>query len=481
MCDRLQDAIEKRRNQAIIIPRDHFKSSLGLGAVLWAFTRRAIEGDYEWRTLIDSATMTLSEKHIGFIGRTLSANQTYRKVFGDFYGKGKGFSSREIFVKQRKGEGIHREPNFMASAIRAEKTGLHFDYQWYDDLTTERNWATKHLRQTAIDHFYNSLNLLEPTGIVLITATCWHDGDYVGVLRREEETRREKGEKPFIDFYVRAALENEKGEPDDENGEAIFPERWPTKLLREKKRTSPRYIWRAQQMNDPSIPEHALPFNREFMYKARSEFPQLRLITVTVDPNFRMQDEAAGDPAAIVVGGFDKNATWYGLDVRIGTWSPSDFIDQLFDVYVTWKPHLFRIEQKFTSFLDYSIRQEGIKRGMLLPVVWLKRDWRSKDTRHAALYAPFAGNRLFFNRDIPAPVKAQMEEQMERVGTSKNDDFLDALTDQFTDIFPTTSMADAPEPMRPTMPVTPNGLNGTTFMRADALESLAEEEEWPEN
>lgn len=472
-----EELVVRKKHTAIVIPRDHFKSSLGVATAAWLFTKEAVEKEnYEWRTMIDTATLTLSTKHLGFLQRLFAGSPVYRETFGDFYGTGKGFSNREIYVKQRSAPGIHKEPNFIASAIRAEVTGMHFDFHWYDDLTTERNWSTKHLRQIAISHFYNTLNLLDPHGIILLTATCWHDGDLVGNLRREEEEKKRNGEPAFIKIMVRAAMEDKDGNPDDEKGEAIFPERWSTELLLKKKASMPRYIWRAQMMNDPSVPEHAIPFNRETLYKPRKAFPQLKLITVTVDPNFRNEDQVAGDQAAIVVGGFDKNMNWFGLDVRLGAWSASDFIDQLFDVQQTWKPHLFRIEKNFTSFLDYSIKQEGAKRGRMLPIIWIKRDWRAKETRYTSLFSIFSSQRIFFAQEIAPNIKATMEEQLERVGTSKNDDFLDALADQFTDLwFGPSSLDD--EPVKKTADL--QGLSTLTGMMVRA--SDFEEDSWPEN
>lgn len=441
MCERFTETIvQKHGNLALVIPRDMFKSSLGQAAILWLFTRKAIlDGDFQFRTLVDTATLVLSQKHIAWIGRTMRANRTYRSLFGDFYGKGKGFGAREIYVKQRGAGGNAKEPNFMASAVRAEVTGLHFDFHWYDDIVAERNWHTQHLRQQGVEHFHNSLNLLEPHGSILYTATPWHDGDNLGVLRRAEKERQRGGQPQFFDFYVRAALERPDRTPDDDHGQSIFPERWPTEKLLAKKSNpaTPKFIWRAQQMCDPTVPDYAIPFDRESMYVSRDDFPErFRIKVATVDPNFRGQDQASGDNACIVVGGFDSKQNFWVQDVRLGSWSAADFIDQLFNVYLTWRPNLLRIERKFTSFLEYAIHEREARDGLRLPLVWIDRDWRSKDTRHASLHPLFAGKRIKFASELPASVKAEIEEELERVGSSAHDDFLDALTDQFTGMYP---------------------------------------------
>jgi hypothetical protein len=448
ICERIQDAfITSLHNQAVLIPRDFFKSSIGLATVTWLFTRKTqIENNYEWRTMIDTETMTLAKKHLGWIARHLTSRE-YTKLYGEVFKKGRGSGNGEIFVNQRATRGgVHREPNFMASSERSERTGLHFDFHWYDDLVGERNWHTSSLRQKSIEHFYSSLNLLEPGGLVLYTATPWHDNDLTGKLIRAEADITNKNEKRSFHIYKRAALEDEKRIPDENFGESTFPERWPTALLQEKRkmmeRAGKRFLWRAQQMIDPCVPEEAIPFDRDSLYAPRANFPNrayLRYISVTVDPNFRTDDMAAGDYAAIVVGGFDHKANWWGIDVRMGRWNSEDFIEQLFDVNKTWRPHMFRMEKKFTSHLMSAIRHRESIKNEAIPMTFIERDWRSKEMRYTALRSIFGSRRIKFASEIGEGVKDEMEDELSRLGTSAHDDFLDALMDQFTGVNPNFS------------------------------------------
>lgn len=454
ICEKITEAfVRQHHNQAILIPRDFFKSSIGLAAVTWMATRKAIlENNYEWRTMIDTETMTLSKKHIGWIYR-LYSSKDFIRLYGEFLKKGRGHGNGEIYFKQRDTNGGNaREPNFMASSQKSERTGLHFDFQWYDDLVGERNWHTASLRQKTVEHFYSSLNLLEPGGLVLYTATPWHDNDLTGNLIRAEAEITTKNEARSFHIYKRAALENPDRHPDEDKGESTFPERWTTeKLLAKRKmmeRAGKRFLWRAQQMIDPCVPEEAIPFDRNSLYAPRENFPNrayLRLITVTVDPNFRDDDRAGGDYAAIVVGGFDHKANWWGIDVRMGRWTSEDFIEQLFDVNKTWRPHMFRMEKKFTSHLMSAIRHQEAIRGECIPMTMIERDWRSKEMRYSALKAIFGSRRIKFAAEILDTVRDEMEDELSRLGTSAHDDFLDALTDQFTGMNPTISEVDGEE------------------------------------
>ena len=145
------------------------------------------------------------------------------------------------------------------------------------------------------------------------------------------------------------------------------------------------------------------------------------------------------------VGGFDHHANWWGIDVRIGRWTSEEFIDQLFDVNKTWHPHLFRMEKKFTSHLMTAIRHQTYIRNEAIPMEFIERDWRSKEMRYASLKAIFGSHRIKFAEEIAPAVKDEMEDELSRLGTSTYDDFLDALTDQFTGVYPTISEVEGEE------------------------------------
>ncbi len=439
LADLMEKAILEGENQAVIIPRDMFKTSLGLAAVLWAFTRKAvINGDREFRVLIDSSTLSLSQKSLRWIARTMESNKEYRACYGDFF-KGGKFSSREIYVAGRE-TGVVKEPNFMASSVRSEIVGLHFDLYWPDDLVTERTYHTPHLRNAVTQHFFSNLNLLEPGASILYTATTWHDGDLTGYIRRMEREAVAKSEKPFCKVYVRSALEDDNRSPDDIHGHSIFPERWSTEDLLKKKAALPRPNWRAQHMNDPSLPEYAIQFRKDQMYVPRAQFPdRLRLKVMTVDPNFREENQTGNDYGCIVVGGFDSKANWWGIDVRMDRWNSDQFLDQLFECSRLWHPHLVRIEQKFTSHLMTAIRHREQLTGVHLNIQPMKRDWRSKEMRYVGMSPIFSAGRIHCASEPEPRVKTEMEDELERVGSSAHDDFLDAMMDQLTDLYPIMS------------------------------------------
>lgn len=431
ICVEAQAVLEKNQGMAIIIPRDHFKTTLASAMCLWMFTRAANEGNFEYTVLIDTSILDGAINQVNWIARQFEHNTIYRSLYGDFYGDGEGFSDRDIYVKQRRGAGIAREGNFHANAIHAESVGLHFDLAWFDDLIGERNYHTAGLRHKAIDHYEMQLNLLKPDAPRIYTATRWHDGDLTGKLLREEAELEKAGEPRSYHFFSRGVF-GEVGQRDGDT--TIFPERWPrAKLITEKKNKMSNFRWSSQFLNDPVIKEESLQFDRHTLYRRRSEFPQLKARYCTIDPNFREADKAAGDFAAFVIGGFDQFQNWWGLDVALETFGPDAFVKKLFEIREQFKPHLFRIERKWTSFLDLSIRMESQRRGVILPLVYIDRDQRSKETRWAILDPLFRAHRIHFADEITSRTKQEMEDEMERLGSALHNDFLDALSDQFSD------------------------------------------------
>lgn len=484
VCEEIDEYIFKKREPfGLVLPRDHFKSTLGLAVCVKGFTHEALKGNYEHRTLIDCSVQELSRLHVAFIARTFATNQVYRRTYGDYYDKG-GFNRDEIAVKQREdASGIAKEPNFKATSIKSERTGFHADFGWYDDLVGERNWGTKHTRNGVKAHFYASLQILEPGAPILYTGTPWHDGDILGELRKAQKNRAIEGLSKSFHFYRRAALEDAAGNPDDKHGEPIFPERFSKEyLIKEKKEKLPKFMWSAQWMTDASLPDYALPFNKDQMYVRRNNFPQrMRVKMLTLDPNFRNEDQESGDNACIVVGGLDAKANWWGLDVQLGQWKTNELINRVLDAYVMWRPHRVRIEKKFTAHFMTALQNEASKRGLMLPIEMIERDWRGKEQRFAGLQPLFASNRIFFAAEIDKLTKEEMEEELERVGAAAHDDFLDALSDQFAGgmIPMIANEADTFEEGPETIAIPKWGLQALGYMQMSEEPALEEvEDSW---
>jgi hypothetical protein len=163
----------------------------------------------------------------------------------------------------------------------------------------------------------------------------------------------------------------------------------------------------------------------------------------------------------MLVGGFDQFMQWWGLDYQMGFWTASQFIEKLFEIHAIWRPHVFKIERKFTSFLQYAIRLKERELGIVLPILWIDRDMRSKETRYVSLEPMFRAGRIRLAYEIEEKTKREIEDELTRCGSSAHDEFLDCLSDQFEQLNPVignegmaaTFNEETPELVAVTMPV----------------------------
>jgi hypothetical protein len=112
-------------------------------------------------------------------------------------------------------------------------------------------------------------------------------------------------------------------------------------------------------------------------------------------------------------------------------------------------------------------------------MAFIDRDWRAKEMRYAGLSAIFGSRRVKFAHEISWHVKEEMEEELERVGASAHDDFLDAMMDQFTGVNPVFSeegeREERPAGVTAVGLITPEMMG---FVRMHEPPPEPEEEEW---
>lgn len=83
---------------------------------------------------------------------------------------------------------------------------------------------------------------LEPGGSIVVTATRWHDDDLTGRLLAAEKT----GGEQWRHIHMPAI---------DDEGNALWPERWPIERLRILQGAVGPRVWTAQYQGRPTVPE----------------------------------------------------------------------------------------------------------------------------------------------------------------------------------------------------------------------------------
>lgn len=161
---------------------------------------------------------------------------------------------------------------------------------------------------------------VEPDGAVILIMARWHEDDLAGFLLREDpESWRELRMPAICDDPVNDPLGRQTGEP-------AWPERWPVKALKQRKRdvtlSLGEVVWLAQYQQTPKTPDGGMfPEDRwEFVSTEHVDWGQLRWV--------RAWDLAAtkdgGDWTVGVLMARLADGRFLVRDVRRGQWAPDE-------------------------------------------------------------------------------------------------------------------------------------------------------------
>lgn len=425
MCEYLEDQLQP--NKMMLVPRDCLKTTIGSTAYpLWLVLKAYFkDGNPCYRVLIDSATARLSKFVIANIRQWVKHNATLKAVFGELYDR-KGDSMEGLSLSFRtQAVSAIKEPNFVASGVGAEKTGLHFDMIVMDDIVTKDNVRTVAMREKTWEHYRMMQAILESddTGQktrLLVVGTRYSDDDLYGRMLIQDKERVAEGKPPVYAPMIRAAV--------DENGELFYPTKLTRDVLAHRRSVMVGLFW-AQYMNDPN--KDSAPLKPEDLkWHSIAEFPkELKWIRLSADPAYKEEEKIHGDYSAIVVAGWDRwNAMWI-LDVAMRRdLTPGAFIDLVFFMAKKWQIEGALIENPHQEAMDILFRREMQERGFSFPIFWVKPSrTRGKEMRWLDIQAYAERKAIKIATEIPSEVRVEIEDEWQRAPFSRFDDFLDAL------------------------------------------------------
>ena len=269
-------------------------------------------------------------------------------------------------------------------------------YQWY--LTTA---ATR----------------LSPDGAIVIVATRWHPQDLIGCLLKDAETSGEKWR--IITFKAI-----------DDNGAALWPERWPIEKL-ERIRASYNasgYPWQWEalyQQEPPDILDSEWPaeyFGDDIWFDEWPHKNDCILRVVALDPSLGKTDKADYSAFVYLAKGKDRN---YYIDADIARRPSSEIVKAGMQLFDYWKPDAFGCESNQFQELLRAEFEEGLKRASSPVKVFGIHNSMNKIIRIRLLTSLLAAGRLKFKRGSPG-VNLLLE-QMKGFPAHKHDDGPDAL------------------------------------------------------
>ncbi|MGY4689333.1 phage terminase large subunit [Salibacterium sp. K-3] len=187
---------------------------------------------------------------------------------------------------------VDHKGSYKSSGVGGAITGLGMTYGIIDDPYKNRKEAESQTVREAVWDWYVSTfyTRLEKNGKILITLTRWHEDDLAGRLLQLQEEDEYADQWEVINF---PAIAEEPKHPEDprEDGEALWPNKYPKEELLKIKATVGSYEWSALFQQRPSPGEGNI-FQRhwwQYYKKAPSRFDE---VLQSWDCTFKDTDDA---------------------------------------------------------------------------------------------------------------------------------------------------------------------------------------------
>ncbi len=205
----MQDFLTRHRKALVELPRDHGKTTQVCLRIAWELGRNPM-----LRVKLVCSTDQLAIDRVLFIRRQIERNPIVRLVFPHLR-PGKPWAA-EGFTIARPGDGIG--PSVAAFGVGCASTGTRADLLVCDDIVDVAAIHSRAERDRVSAAFHdNLLNLLEPDGRFWGLFTPWHADDCNARLKRTGA---------YAHFRRAVGLDLEP----------VWPEKWPTDKLAERKR-----------------------------------------------------------------------------------------------------------------------------------------------------------------------------------------------------------------------------------------------------
>lgn len=356
---------EAKKNQLVLIPRDHSKSRQIAYRVAWEITKRP-----DIRILYISATSNLANKQLKFI-KDILTSRDYRMYWPEMVNENvhsrEKWSETEIAVDHplRKAEAV-RDPTVFIAGLTTSITGMHCDIAVLDDVVVKENAYTKDGRDK-VQHQYSLLSSIQGANSQeWVVGTRYHPSDlYQVMLDMKEDIYDEDlnviDRDPMFEVFQRTVEDRGDG-----TGTFLWPiqQRYDGKVFG----FSPQVLaskrakykgnghlreYYAQYYNDPSRGDGAHVNREKFQYynkkfldiKSGIWYYNNKRINVYAAIDFAFSLKKKADYTAIVVIGIDCDHNYYILDIeRFKTDKISTYFEKVRDLFVKWDFRKLRAE-----------------------------------------------------------------------------------------------------------------------------------------
>lgn len=411
MCDFI---MTKSKKKLVLVPRGHLKSTL----ITIGYSLMRIAQDPSVRILIANATYDMATSFLGQIKKHLQNNEIFRGYYGDLAKNASRWSENMISVPQLK-PFEKKEATVTTYGVGGNLVSQHYDLIIMDDVVNRDLVSTPEQIQKTILFYKDALDLLEPTGTLIIIGTRWADSDLYGWIL--DKSNPERAFEDFDLFFRQAYTGNlETGE----NLKMLYPQKFTQEIIEGLKRSKGPMEFAAQYMNDP-MPAEEAKFKPQWFKQVLEDELKWREMSY-----FTMVDPAIGqlktsDSTAIVTIGVDQFNNWFVVNVIWDKLLPNQIIDYVFANWERFQPRQIGVEMvAYQKSLQYALVDEMRRRNIYLPIVELKAS-RSKEERIEGLIPRYANGSIYHLTQCP--YREELEEELMRFPRGKHEDVIDAL------------------------------------------------------
>jgi hypothetical protein len=407
--------IERGEKARIIleVPPRHGKSELAT----IKFPAQTLGLHPDWPIIVASYSAELAED-FGLKTRDIITDERYQAIFKTHLRN--DTQARGRWLTDQSG-------GYTATGVGGAITGRGFKIGIIDDPFKNREEADSETIREKVWNWYTSTFYTRQEGVsaIIVICTRWHLDDLVGRLLVTQADAEAEGLTEYDKWEViRFPAIAEEDEQYRKTGEALWPEKFPLKVLENIHNTIGVYDWSSLYQQNPILTEN-VEFRPEHMqYEAEEDVKKLdTLCYITIDSAVSKKESA--DFTGITVNRVDSENKWhiYSYRKKIDT---KELIDHLFYLNRTYQPQVISLEETtFTMAIKPFLDEEMRKRNQFFSITPLKHHQQQKELRIRGLLPRWDSDSIF----LVGP-NMELLSEMATFPLGANDDVLDSLAYQ---------------------------------------------------
>jgi len=312
---------------------------------------------------------------------------------------------------------------YVAAGVGGGITGKGAHILLIDDPVKNREDAESQNNRDSNWDWYTSTayTRLAPGGGVLVILTRWHDDDLAGRLLTQGE---EGGDDWEVVRYPAIA---EEAEEFRSVGDALHPERYDVEALHRIERAVGPRDWSALYQQNP-VADDGDYFTRDMIKYFERDDIDLDRMKFYAAWDLAIGKNDRNDYTVGMIIGVDEEDNLFVCDVVRGRFDGLEIVEQILDLYETWKPSMIgiekgHIEMALGPLLEKRVQERGLYEAYFKD---LKTGRRDKEARARAIQGRMQQGKVFFPRDeiFTGPLIAELL----RFPNGVHDDQVDTLS-----------------------------------------------------